>query len=1061
MNKLNAFCSLLLLLLITTAISAQKISVDQFKNLKARSIGPAGMSGRVTSIDAVLSNPNIIYLGTASGGVWKTENSGAKWEPIFDEQPILNIGAVAVQQSNPSVLWVGTGEGNPRNSINIGGGIFKSLDGGKNWKMMGLEKTRNIHRIIIDPSNPNTIYAAAIGNPYAEHAERGVYKTTDGGDTWNLILHTNDTSGCADLIIDPSNPNKLIAAMWQHRRTPYSFNSGGAGSGLYITYDAGKTWKKLGVAEGLPDGNYGRIGLTICNAEPKKIYAMVEATKNGLYKTDDGGFKWELVNSNKTDVTNRAFYFQDIKVDPKNENRLYNITQTITMSEDGGKTFNTVIPYSGIHPDHHAFWINPNDPNFIIDGNDGGIGISRDRGRNWIFSDQIPVGQFYHINVDNKIPYNVMGGMQDNGSWLGPAYTWVNGGIKNYYWNNLSGGDGFDVSPDPENNDWVYSMSQEGELQKGNVVTGEEMRIKPPTPDAKTYLRFNWNAAFAQNPLDAKTIYYASQFLHKSNNKGLSWQTISPDLTTDNKQQQNQENNGGLSVDITGAENYNTILCIAPSSKNDKVIWVGTDDGNVQLTKDAGSTWTNFRGKIPGMPLGAWIPQITASRFNAAEAFVVCNDYRRGDFKPYIFRTKNFGQTWERMIDENKVKGYALCMIQDPTEPNLIFAGTEQGLWVSFDNGSNFQQWKNGYPSVSTYDLAIQEREADLCIATFGRAMYVLDDIRPLRKAAAGNGVAFTKPLTVFDAPAAYQPNYKSAPGYDWSTWGMYDGQNKNRGAAYSFFVRRNSISTNISKDSLSRNKISSNDSATIKIYTNTNELIRTTKIRVDSGFNRNYWRYETKGIRQPGSAKPKPDSPEPVNFGMPVYPGTYKVVISLGKTADSTMLVVNADPNVPNDKNVYDAKMVMLKRLEKSTARLTAITDQLTEADETIAKIEGQLKNIEGKDADSLRKAGKAMTDSIKNIRNFIFGKPQEKQGYGSPYQLTVNDKMQAARGEVIGKNKIPDAQEINQIEIAEVLVAQAVEKTNTFFTTKWVVYQKQADGTPMKIFKEFKAIE
>ena len=1056
MNKLNAFCSLLLLLLITTAISAQKISVDQFKNLKARSIGPAGMSGRVTSIDAVLSNPNIIYLGTASGGVWKTENSGAKWEPIFDEQPILNIGAVAVQQSNPSVLWVGTGEGNPRNSINIGGGIFKSLDGGKNWKMMGLEKTRNIHRIIIDPSNPNTIYAAAIGNPYAEHAERGVYKTTDGGDTWNLILHTNDTSGCADLIIDPSNPNKLIAAMWQHRRTPYSFNSGGAGSGLYITYDAGKTWKKLGVAEGLPDGNYGRIGLTICNAEPKKIYAMVEATKNGLYKTDDGGFKWELVNSNKTDVTNRAFYFQDIKVDPKNENRLYNITQTITMSEDGGKTFNTVIPYSGIHPDHHAFWINPNDPNFIIDGNDGGIGISRDRGRNWIFSDQIPVGQFYHINVDNKIPYNVMGGMQDNGSWLGPAYTWVNGGIKNYYWNNLSGGDGFDVSPDPENNDWVYSMSQEGELQKGNVVTGEEMRIKPPTPDAKTYLRFNWNAAFAQNPLDAKTIYYASQFLHKSNNKGLSWQTISPDLTTDNKQ-----NNGGLSVDITGAENYNTILCIAPSSKNDKVIWVGTDDGNVQLTKDAGSTWTNFRGKIPGMPLGAWIPQITASRFNAAEAFVVCNDYRRGDFKPYIFRTKNFGQTWERMIDENKVKGYALCMIQDPTEPNLIFAGTEQGLWVSFDNGSNFQQWKNGYPSVSTYDLAIQEREADLCIATFGRAMYVLDDIRPLRKAAAGNGVAFTKPLTVFDAPAAYQPNYKSAPGYDWSTWGMYDGQNKNRGAAYSFFVRRNSISTNISKDSLSRNKISSNDSATIKIYTNTNELIRTTKIRVDSGFNRNYWRYETKGIRQPGSAKPKPDSPEPVNFGMPVYPGTYKVVISLGKTADSTMLVVNADPNVPNDKNVYDAKMVMLKRLEKSTARLTAITDQLTEADETIAKIEGQLKNIEGKDADSLRKAGKAMTDSIKNIRNFIFGKPQEKQGYGSPYQLTVNDKMQAARGEVIGKNKIPDAQEINQIEIAEVLVAQAVEKTNTFFTTKWVVYQKQADGTPMKIFKEFKAIE
>jgi photosystem II stability/assembly factor-like uncharacterized protein len=1066
MNKLNALCGALLLLCISVSTLAQKISLNQFKNLKARSIGPAGMSGRVTSIDALHTNPNIIYLGTASGGVWKTENSGAKWEPIFDEQPILNIGAVALQQTNPSVVWVGTGEGNPRNSINIGGGIYKSLDGGKNWKMMGLEKTRNIHRIIIDPVNPNTIYAAAIGNPYAEHPERGVYKTTDGGETWNLILHTNDTSGCADLIIDPTNPNKLIAAMWQHRRTPYSFMSGGTGSGLYITYDAGKSWKKLGKEEGLPEGNYGRIGLTIANNEPKRIYALVEATKNGLYKTDDGGFKWELVNSNKTDVSNRAFYFQDIRVDPKNENRLYNITQTITMSEDAGKTFKTVIPYSGIHPDHHAFWINPLDPSFIIDGNDGGIGISRDRGRNWIFSEQLPVGQFYHINTDNKIPYNVMGGMQDNGSWRGPAYSWTNGGIRNYYWNNVGGGDGFDVYPDPDNNDWVYSMSQEGELQKQNVVTGEDMYIKPPTPDAKTYLRFNWNAAFAQDPTDTKTIYYASQFLHKSSNKGLNWQTISPDLTTDNKQQQNQENNGGLSIDITGAENYNTILCIAPSAKDNKIIWVGTDDGNVQLTKDGGKTWTNFRGKIAGMPLGAWVPQITASRYNAAEAFVVCNDYRRGDFKPYIFRTKNFGQTWERMVDENKVKGYALCMIQDPVEPNLIFAGTEQGLWVSFDNGATFQQWKNGYPPVSTYDMAIQEREADLCIATFGRAMYILDDIRPLRKAAANSGAPFTKTITVFEAPAAYQANYKAAPGYEWSTWGLYEGQNRNRGAAYSFFV--NPAKEKIDTSAKIKNSATSdtskkvnNDSATVKIYTSSNELIRTVKVKADTGFNRNYWRFETKGIRQPGVAKPKADAPESVNFGLPVYPGTYKLVISFGKAADSTMLTVNPDPYIPNDKEVYDAKMVMLKRLDKSTARLTEVTDRLTEADETIAKIESQLKNIEGKEADSLRKAGKAMTDSVKNIRNFIFGKPQEKQGYGTVYQLTVNDKLQTARGEVLGKNKIPDAQELNQITIAETLIAQAVEKANTFFTTKWADYQKLAEGTPMKIFKEYKAVE
>ena len=1041
-----------LFLCMITLASAQKISLDQFKNLKPRSIGPAGMSGRVTAIDALYTNPDLIYLGTASGGVWKTENAGTSWKPVFDDQPILNIGSVAIQQNNPSVVWVGTGEGNPRNSLNIGGGVYKTLDGGKTWKMMGLEKTRNIHRIIIDPANPNTVYLAAIGNPFSEHPERGVYKTTDGGDSWNLVLHTNDTSGCADLVMDPTNPNKLIAAMYQHRRTPWSFNSGGPGSGLYMTIDGGKNWKKLGKDDGIPEGNLGRIGLTISYNEPSRVYALIEATKNGLYRSDDGGFKWELVNSNKDEVTNRAFYFQDIRVDPKNENRLYNIKQTITMSEDGGRTFKTVIPYSGIHPDHHAFWINPLDPNFILDGNDGGIGISRDRGRNWKFDEQLPVGQFYHINVDNKIPYNVMGGMQDNGSWQGPSYAWRNGGIRNYYWNNVGGGDGFDVSPDPDDNDWVYSMSQGGELGKQNIATGERMALQPPAPDLKTRLRFNWNAAFAQDPHESNIIYYGSQFLHKSSNKGLTWEIISPDLTTNNPEQQKQDDNGGLSIDITGAENYNTIICIEPSLKDKNILWVGTDDGNIQLSKDGGKTWANFRGKIPGMPVGAWVPQIRASHYDAAEAFVVCNDYRRGDFRPYIFRTKNYGQTWERMIDESKVKGYALCMIQDPAEPNLIFVGTEQGLWVSFDNGNSFQQWKNDYPSVSTYDMAIQEREADLCVATFGRAIYIFDDIRALRRAAANNGNVFPKTLTVFPAPAAYQARYRPAPGYEWSVWGLYEGRNRPRGAAYTFFVKpKERADTAKAKPG--------SDSATVKIFNADNILIRTMRLKADTGFNKNYWGFEMKGIRQPGSPKPKNNSVEP--GGLAVYPGTYKLVVSLGKESDSTMMVVNADPNVPANKEMYDAKMVMIKRIEKSTARLTEITDRLTDAEETIAKVEAELKNVEGKNADSVHKVGKAMTDSIKNIRNFIFGKPQEKQGYGSLFQITANGSLNDARQEVVAKNKIPDSQEMRLTEEAEGLVTEAVQKCNAFFNGKWKDYQQLVEGTPMKLFGEYKAVE
>ncbi|MBC7890436.1 MAG: hypothetical protein H7Z13_21375 [Ferruginibacter sp.] len=1043
---------LLVLFVCTNLLNAQKISTTQFKNLKPRSIGPAGMSGRVTAIDALHSNPDLIYLGTASGGVWKTENGGSNWQPVFDDQSVLNIGAVAIQQSNPSVLWVGTGEGNPRNSLNLGGGIYKSLDAGKSWKMMGLEKTKNIHRVIIDPNDPNTVYVAAIGNPYTEHSERGVYKTTDGGDNWKQVLHTNDTSGCAELVMDPSNPNKLIANMWQHRRTPYSFKSGGPGSGLFISFDGGKNWKKLGKNEGLPDGEYGRIGISISSNQPKRIYAMVEATKNGLYKSDDGGFKWELVNSNTADVTNRAFYFQDIRVDPLNENRLYNINQVISMSEDGGKTFQNVIPYYGIHPDHHAFWIHPTNPDFIIDGNDGGIGISRDRGRTWKFDEQLPVGQFYHINVDNEIPYHIMGGMQDNGSWRGPAYTWMEGGIKNYFWDNLWGGDGFDVAPDPQDANWIYAMAQKGELGRYNVATGEQNSLQPPIPDLKTRLRFNWNAAFARAPDDAATIYYGSQFVHKSTNKGFTWQIISPDLTTNNAAQQKQDENGGLSVDITGAENYNTILCIEPSVKDKNVIWVGTDDGNVQLTKDGGKTWINFRGKITGMPLGAWIPQIRASRYTGGEAFVICNDYRRGDFKPYIFRTKNYGQTWEPLLNENKVKGYALCMIQDPVEPNLIFAGTEQGLWVSFDNGTNFEQWKNGYPSVSTYDLTIQEREADLCIATFGRALYVMDDIRPLRKLAAGNGNLLSKKLTVFETPVAYLVQFKNKSGYDYSTWGLYDGQNRNRGASYSFYVKPGAKSDTANK--------SKPDSVSVKIYNEANDLIRTLQLKADTGFNRNYWGFDMKGIRQPGAPKPKPGSPEP-GGGMQVFPGNYKIVISLGKETDSAMLVIKADPGVIFATQLYDARLAALKRIEISINKVVEITDRLTEAEESIAKVEAQLKNAEGKEADSLRKSGKAMMDSIKKIRNFILGTPQEKQGYGSPYEITVNDRLREARSEVMRKNKIPDAQEFGLMTMAEELVKEAVQKTNFFFSGKWKAYQKLADDTPMKIFKEFNNIE
>ena len=1023
-----------------------QVSLDQFSSWQPRNIGPAGMSGRIVAIDVVEKDPSIIYLGAASGGVWKTENSGASWTPVFDKAPIQNIGAIAIQQSNPDVVWVGTGEGNPRNSLNIGKGIYKSLDAGKTWTLMGLEKTRNIHRVRIDPTDPNTVYVAAIGNPYAPHSERGVFKTTDGGQTWKRILFVNDTTGCAELVMDPSNPNKLIACMWQHYRQPWRMQSGGPGGGLYITIDGGKNWKKLTEKDGMPKGELGRIGLAFSRSMPSRVYAKIEAKKNGFYRSDDGGFTWELVNDKPNEVTDRPFYFQEIYVDPSNENRIYDIHSIVTYSEDGGKNFKTMLPYYGIHPDHQAWWINPHDANYIIEGNDGGIGISRDRGKTWVFDSKIPAGQFYHINVDDAIPYHVMGGMQDNGSWLGPAYSWIGGGIRNYDWSNIGSGDGFDAMPDLTDADWVYSMSQEGNLGRFNYKTGERWNIKPPylKEDIKNAYRFNWNAALAQNPFHKSSIYFGSQYLMRSNDKGVSWSILSPDLTTDDSAKIDQSTSGGLTLDMTGAENYCTIISIAPSPVQEGVIWVGTDDGNVQLTRDDGKTWQNFRGKIPGMPTGCWIPQIKASTYHAGEAFVVANDYRRGDFTPYIFRTTDFGKTWTRIIDDKKVIGYALSLIQDPEEPNLIFVGTEQGLWVSLDNGDSFQQWKNGYPSVSTYDLAIQEREADLVIATFGRAIWILDDIRPLRELAAHKGI-LTKTLTVFPSPEAYQAQYNAAKGYEWSTMGLYQAPNKNSNAEVSFFINQ-------------QEKIK-NDSVHIKIYDSENNNIRNLDWKVTIGYNRNYWGMHEKDIRRIGAPKPKPHTPEPRGFE--VLPGRYKIVMEFKDKKDSTFITVKDDPRLGNRNAIKLAQRKMYLPLQQYGEKITTGMDQIRESQEVCSKILTQLKDLSGDNIDSLKKQTLSMQQKMQEIQDKIFGKTYHKQGRFSDNLMTVMKAYRNAAYAISSKDVAPGAQEEQLVAMAKKEIDNVVKDINEFYANDWKTYRQLVENTKLDLFKTYQPIE
>ena len=898
-------------------------------NLKIRNIGPANMSGRITAIDAVRSNPKILYVGAASGGVWKSENGGSAWNPVFDAQPTQNIGALAIQQSNPAVVWVGTGEGNPRNSMNLGMGIFRSVDSGKTWQHLGLEATKTIHRICIDPQDSNTVFVGAMGDPFTPGPDRGLYKTSDGGKTWKCILFSNESSGIADLVMDPQNRKKLFAALYEHRRTPFSFTSGGPGSGLYVTLDGGASWKKLGPAEGLPSGDLGRIGIAIAPSNPNRVYAKIEAVKNALYRSDDGGNSWKLVNDNPKFTNNRPFYFQDLAVDTKNPDRLYNIYQPLSVSYDGGYNFDPVpmIPADetkGIHADFHAFWVNPSDPQHFIIGGDGGIGITYDHGKSWYFPENIPVAQFYHINADEDLPFNVYGGMQDNGNWSGPAYTWKRGGIRTLYWQYLVGGDGFDIAPDLDNSRFGYGTSQNGYLYRYDKLTGYYNSIRPPAPDANTRLRFNWNAGFAKNPWNPASVYYGSQYLHLTRDKGATWQVISPDLTTNNPDHQ-KEDYGGLTLDVSGAEVYNSILSIAPSPLDSQVIWVGTDDGQVQLTTNGGASWTNLTSQIKGMPRGAWIAQLHASRYHAGTIWVVANDYRQGDYAPYLFKSEDYGRTWVRMADETKVRGYALSVVQDPVEPRLVFLGTEHGLWVSMDAGNTWKPFKNGFPAVSTMDLVIQEKESALVVGTFGRAIWVLDDLLSLREITAGR----LKPgITALPMNKVVQVKglFIAPPGNIWTGFHTtFEGENR--------IFQKTLVPFYLQEANTDRDTVT----ATVFDYKG-RPVQRIIATKLQKGLNYLTWKLDEAGAAIP----PAWESED--GRGIPVLPGNYSIVLQFRAWRDTTEVEVIPDPRFPLMPEVDAALYTFQKAVNKEAGRLYTQLKTLDVWLDVAGKLENQI---------------------------------------------------------------------------------------------------------------------
>jgi photosystem II stability/assembly factor-like uncharacterized protein len=712
--------------------------------LGARNIGSATMSGRIAALAGV-HEPNgkiTLFVGAAGGGVWKSEDNGTTFRPVFDEQPVQSIGAIAIDPKNSKNVWVGTGESWTRNSVSIGNGMYRSTDGGETWTRVGLPNSERIAKIVVSPNNSETVYVAVPGALWSDSTERGLYKTTDGGNTWTQILKGgNASTGCSDIDMDPNNPDVLFASMWDFRRQGWTFRSGGngpdapSGSGLFRSQDGGATWTELTpeANKGFPKKPYGRLAVAIAPSNAQRVYCVVESTDSALFVSDDGGATWDKRDKSQWMVW-RPFYFANLIVDPKNPDVLFKTNGALIKSEDGGKSFATIGGFAGAHGDVHDVWIDPTNTQNVYNGDDGGLWYSFNGGAKWWKSNNLPISQFYHVSVDDADPFRVYGGLQDNSSWVGDSE--YPGGISNSRWENMYGGDGFWMFPDPSDPDYLYAEYQGGNIARVNRYTHEQRQIQP-TPNYKEKLRWNWNTPIALSPTEKGTIYMGAQFLFRSRDHGQHWDRISPDLTTNDPEKQKQEQSGGVTVDNSSAEMHTTIYSISESPKDKNLIWVGTDDGNVQVTRDAGKTWTNVTANIPNLPPNSWVSYISASNHAPGTAYATFDRHTYGDMTAYCYKTTDFGKTWTALVSPQElsgVQGYAHVIKDDVAKPDLLFLGTELGLWISVDGGKQWAQFKgNRFPAVAVRDLAIQPRDNALVLATHGRGIWVIDDITPLR----------------------------------------------------------------------------------------------------------------------------------------------------------------------------------------------------------------------------------------------------------------------------------------------------------------------------------------
>ena len=957
-----------LLIILAVAVSAFAADTNEtFKGLKFREIGPATMGGRIDDFAVVESDPDIIYVGTASGGVLKSTNGGITFEPVFDDQQNSTVGDIAVAPHDPSIVWVGSGESNNRQSSSWGNGIYKSTDGGKTWQHMGLDNSKHIGRIVISPADPNVVYVAAAGSLWGPSKDRGIYKTTDGGATWKQVLFVNEDTGVNDIAMDPDSPGTLIAAAYQRRRTVFGFSGSGPGSGLYKTTDGGATWKKL--EKGLPwstepakpvrttaaeegggpagetpalrqpatepdplaTNEIGRIGVQFYRRDPNVVYAVIEHANGGVFRSEDRGETWTKMS----DTDPRGVYYSQIRIDPNNEQRIWVLGANMYVSGDGGRTFKEGSPnFRQIHGDFHAMWIDPRDSNHMITGSDGGIYASHDRGQTWEFINTVPLGQFYELGLDNQRPYRICGGLQDNNVWCGPSMSFDTRGIGNAEWFTIGGGDGFYAQFDPSDPNTVYAESQDGNLLRRNLATHEAKSIRPLAPEGERY-RFQWNTPLVVSSFDPHTLYYGGQYLFKSTNRGDDWTRVSPDLTTavdrDKLPIMGRVPDKYTMSRHDGVQAYPAITTIAESPTNRDLLYAGTDDGNLQVTRDGGKTWKNVT------PLkNIYVSRVIASRFNEGTAYATFDGHRSNDFNVYVYKTTDYGTTWKPITSGIANDGDIVHVIREhPKNANLLFLGTEHGLYMSNDAGARWTRLKLNLPTVPVDDVEIQQRENDLVLGTHGRSIWVLDDIGPIEA-----GGAPLSDLTVFDFRPATEFRISNRGGAIGQQ--SFFGPNPPNGAIITYYLK---------------NKPADKEKVKITITDKDGKYVRDMDGTTDAGMNRVTWDLRTRSVtaapREPveattargtqgGEVTPESET-EPAaaggggggfgqfNQGLRVDPGVYNVEVSAGNLKQTKTVTVEEDPRIQLSAQDRTARNAALAQLAPMASQATALRRQMT----------------------------------------------------------------------------------------------------------------------------------